>query len=89
MKHTIDVIQPTNESRFNLGHPHIHSPEVVTDQPKLLQHKIINILGHHAPNAQRAQNPPNTSNLARNATNTTQPSDSGRNTFHPTRINWS
>ncbi len=41
------------------------------------------------PTAQRAQKPPSTSNFARNATTTTQPSDRGRKTFQPIRISWS
>ena len=47
-------------------------------------------IGHvdHIP-AQRAQNDPKTWNFARKATITTQPSDIGRNTFQPMRINWS
>ncbi len=44
---------------------------------------------HQPPTAQRAQKPPSTSNFARNAMMTTQPIDSGRNTFQPIRISWS
>lgn len=68
----------------------VHPLEVVADQPKLFQHKAIYIFRHDQPPiAQRAQRPPKTSNFARNATRTTQPSDRGRNTFQPIRINWS
>jgi len=63
---------------------------ILTDQPQLLQHQIIYIRRHaQPPIAQRAQKEPRTSNLARNATSTTQASDRGRKTFQPMRINWS
>ena len=64
--------------------------DVPPDQPQLLQHQIFHIRCHgQPPIVQRAQKPPNTSNFARNDTNTTQASDSGRKTFQPIRINWS
>ena len=62
--------------------------EGLPDQAKLFQNQILNLSHPYTP-THLAQNPPNTSNFARNATSTTQPSDIGRNTFQPSRISWS
>ena len=60
------------------------------DFAQQLQHKLIRIVSHpQPPIVQRAQKCPNTSNFARNATSTTQPSDIGKKTFQPMRISWS
>ena len=76
--------------RLKAGQIAAQFAQFLADQAQLFQNQIIYRRCHnHPPIAQRAQNPPATSNLAKKATITTQPKDSGRNIFQPMRISWS